>query len=56
MYIIMIIAILIVFIVLILSVLTTSKAYTYKHKVDSVDNNPYLKEVERELDEQKDTH
>jgi hypothetical protein len=44
----------IVIIVLILAVGTTSKAYTYKHTVDPVENNPYLdqeKENEHEQDQ-----
>ncbi|WP_110114207.1 YtzI protein [Bacillus sp. CGMCC 1.16541] len=41
-YTILIISILIVAIVLILSVVTTSKAYDYKHTVDSLENNPNL--------------
>jgi uncharacterized protein YpmB len=39
MYTVLIISIIIVIIVLILSVVTTSKAYQYKHTVDPVDNN-----------------
>ncbi len=32
----------IVLVVLLLSVLTTSKAYSYKHTVDPIENNPHL--------------
>ena len=39
----MIIAIIIVLIVLLLSVLTTSKAYKYKHTVDPIEDNPHFK-------------
>lgn len=46
-----IISIIIVFVVLILSVLTTSKAYQYKHTVDPV-NKP--KEKSNELDSSDD--
>lgn len=52
----MIIGILIILIVLVLSVLTTSKAYTYKHKVDALENNPnisdddVLKNVDKKVD------
>ncbi|MDN3015889.1 YtzI protein [Paenibacillus sp. BSR1-1] len=37
-----IVGVLIVLIVLFLSVVTTSKAYTYKHTVDPVENNPNI--------------
>jgi heme/copper-type cytochrome/quinol oxidase subunit 2 len=46
MYIILVISIIIVLVVLLLSVITTSKAYTYKHTVDPIDNNPHLKKQE----------
>lgn len=39
MYTVLIISVIIVFIVLVLSVVTTSKAYQFKHTVDPVDNN-----------------
>lgn len=39
-----IIGVLIVLIVLFLSVVTTSKAYTYKHTVDPLENNPNVSE------------
>lgn len=38
----MIICIVIVFVVLLLAVVTTSKAYSYKHSVDPLENNPHL--------------
>jgi flagellar basal body-associated protein FliL len=41
--IILIVSIVIVFVVLLLAVLTTSKAYSYKHTVDPLDNNPNIK-------------
>jgi FtsZ-interacting cell division protein ZipA len=44
MYTILIISIIIVIVILVLSLLTTSKAYEYKHTVDSIKDNPYLKE------------
>jgi hypothetical protein len=37
----------IVAVVLLLSVLTTNKAYSYKHSVDSISENPY-KETDKE--------
>ncbi|WP_226677641.1 YtzI protein [Mesobacillus jeotgali] len=39
MYTVLIISVIIVIIVLILSVVTTSKAYQYKHTVDPIDQN-----------------
>jgi uncharacterized protein YpmB len=39
MYTVLIISVIIVIIVLVLSVVTTSKAYQYKHTVDPVDSN-----------------
>jgi uncharacterized protein YpmB len=39
-----IVGVLIVFIVLFLSVITTSKAYAYKHTVDPLKNNPNTSE------------
>ena len=40
MYTIFVVCIVIVIVVLILAVLTTSKAYSYKHTVDPIENNP----------------
>jgi hypothetical protein len=40
---ILVVSIVIVFVVLLLAVLTTSKAYSYKHTVDPLDNNPNIK-------------
>ncbi|MCM3706836.1 MULTISPECIES: YtzI protein [Cytobacillus] len=37
-----IVGVLIVLIVLFLSVITTSKAYKFKHTVDSLENNPNI--------------
>jgi len=42
MYTVLVVGVIIVIIVLLLAVLTTSKAYSYKHTVDSLDNNPYV--------------
>lgn len=44
----LIISIIIVLIVLILAVTTTSKAYTYKHTVDPIKDNPHLQSNEDE--------
>ena len=43
---ILVISIIIIFIVILVSVLTTSKAYTYKHTVDPLENNPHLDSTE----------
>jgi cell division protein FtsL len=57
MYTVAVICIIIVIVVLILSVVTTSKAYTYKHTVDPLDDNLNLdqetKEDEHNLDQKK---
>ena len=45
MYTIFIVCIVIVIAVLLLSVLTTSKAYSYKHTVDPLENNPHVDQV-----------
>jgi hypothetical protein len=49
----LIISIIIVLIVLILAVTTTSKAYTYKHTVDPIEDNPHLQARPTEEKEQK---
>ncbi|MDP4106432.1 MAG: YtzI protein [Bacillota bacterium] len=41
-----VVCIVIVIIVLLLSVITTSKAYSYKHTVDPLENNPHLNQEE----------
>ncbi|MBT2724594.1 YtzI protein [Neobacillus sp. C211] len=56
MYVVAVICIIIVIIVLLLAVGTTSKAYTYKHTVDPIENNPYLdqeKDQEHNQDQNK---
>ncbi|WML25225.1 YtzI protein [Neobacillus sp. OS1-33] len=52
MYVVAVICIIIVIVVLILAVGTTSKAYTYKHTVDPLENNPHL-EQEHNQDQNK---
>jgi cell division protein FtsL len=47
MYTILIICIVIVIVILLLSVLTTSKAYDYKHSIDSLEENPHLHPSDR---------
>lgn len=44
----LIISIIIVFVVILLTAVTTSKAYQYKHTVDDLEENPYLKDLENE--------
>ncbi|MEH7304339.1 YtzI protein [Neobacillus drentensis] len=51
MYVVAVICIIIVIVVLLLAVGTTSKAYTYKHTVDPIENNPYLDQEKEEHDE-----
>ncbi|MEY2193557.1 YtzI protein [Neobacillus sp. BF23-41] len=56
MYVVAVICIIIVIVILLLAVGTTSKAYTYKHTVDPIENNPYLdqeKEQEHNQDQNK---
>jgi flagellar basal body-associated protein FliL len=43
-----IVCIVIVIIVLLLSILTTSKAYSYKHIVDPLENNPHLNQEDEQ--------
>ncbi|RIW35633.1 YtzI protein [Bacillus salacetis] len=38
----LVISIILIFIIILVSVLTTSKAYDYKHTVDPIENNPHL--------------
>lgn len=45
---ILVVSIVIVFVVLLLAVITTSKAYSYKHTVDPLDNNPNIKNEKSE--------
>ncbi|RAK21095.1 tumor necrosis factor receptor superfamily member 19 [Anoxybacillus vitaminiphilus] len=54
MFTILIISIIIVLIVLVLSVATTSKAYKYKHTIDSLDNNPHLQNKNDNTQENND--
>ncbi|MFP5114619.1 YtzI protein [Bacillaceae bacterium C204] len=56
MYVVAVICIIIVIVVLLLAVGTTSKAYTYKHTVDPLENNPHLdheKNQETDHDQKK---
>ncbi|MED3570675.1 YtzI protein [Cytobacillus praedii] len=49
------ISVIIIAIVIFLSVITTSKAYTYKHTVDTIDENPYKNEHTAEQENDKKT-
>jgi cell division protein FtsL len=42
-----VVCIVIVIIVLLLSVITTSKAYSYKHTIDPLENNPHLNQEDQ---------
>jgi hypothetical protein len=48
MYTVLIVSVIIVIVVLLLAALTTSKAYSYKHTVDPIENNPYLNQDDQE--------
>jgi hypothetical protein len=47
MYTVLVVGIIIVLVVLLLAVTTTSKAYSYKHTVDSLEDNPYKDQEEK---------
>jgi cell division protein FtsL len=47
------VCVVIVIIVLLLSVITTSKAYSYKHTVDPLENNPHVDQENQEKKPQK---
>ena len=47
MYTVFVVCIVIVIVVLILAVITTSKAYSYKHTVDPLENNQNLNEEQQ---------
>lgn len=48
MYTVLVVSIIIVIVILLLAALTTSKAYSYKHTVDPLENNPYLNQDNQE--------
>lgn len=56
MNIVLIISVIIVFVVLLLAVLTTSKAYTYKHTVDPLENNPNIHDGHNEINTSVDNN
>jgi flagellar basal body-associated protein FliL len=51
MYTIFVISIVIIIVVLLLAVITTSKAYSFKHTVDPLDDNPYVNNDKKEENE-----
>jgi hypothetical protein len=53
MYTIFVVCIVIVIVVLLLAVLTTSKAYSFKHTVDPIENNPYIDQEKNKEHEEK---
>lgn len=53
--IVMIISIVIIFGIILLSALTTSKAYSYKHTIDPIENNPNIKTEETEGPKRSDS-
>ncbi|WP_082692928.1 YtzI protein [Bacillus sp. FJAT-29814] len=48
MYTVMVVSFIIVIVVLLLAVITTSKAYGFKHTVDPLENNPHLDQTSDE--------
>ncbi|MED4223886.1 YtzI protein [Neobacillus cucumis] len=56
MYTVIVVGIIIVMVILLLAVTTTSKAYSYKHTVDSLDNNPYMDPEEKQKQEDEYKH
>lgn len=53
MYTVLVICVIIVIVVLLLSVLTTSKAYQYKHTVDELKDHAYIEKPESTHEEEK---
>lgn len=55
-YTIFVVCVIIVIVVLLLSVITTSKAYTYKHTVDPLENNPniYIENNENQMEKKEE--
>ena len=54
MYTVLVVCVIIVVIILLLAALTTSKAYSYKHTVDPIENNPHLQQENKETEENKE--
>ena len=53
MTVVLVVSIIIVFVVLLLAWITTSKAYSYKHTVDPIEDNPYFDQEKNEDHEKK---
>lgn len=52
----LVISIILIFVIILVSVLTTSKAYDYKHTVDPIENNPHIdNDEDKKEDETKHT-
>ncbi|MGF2617539.1 YtzI protein [Rossellomorea vietnamensis] len=51
----LVISIILIVIIILVSVLTTSKAYDYKHTVDPIENNPHL-DVDEDQNKSEDKH
>ncbi|MCL6573242.1 MAG: YtzI protein [Bacillus sp. (in: Bacteria)] len=47
MFTVLVISLIIIVLVLILSIVSTSKAYSFKHSVDPLENNPYLNQKKK---------
>ncbi|PKR84377.1 YtzI protein [Heyndrickxia camelliae] len=43
-----IISVIIIIVIMAAAVITTSKAYSYKHTIDPIENNPNIKNAEKE--------
>jgi hypothetical protein len=48
MFIVLVVSVIIVIVVLLLAAITTSKAYSYKHTVDPIENNPHFEQDSHE--------
>lgn len=50
---IIIIAVIIVIVILLLSIITTNKAYQYKHTIDPIEDNPHVADVHNQQKDQQ---
>ncbi|MEO2078464.1 MAG: YtzI protein [Bacillus sp. (in: firmicutes)] len=53
MYTVFVVCIVIVIVVLLLAVITTSKAYSYKHTIDSLEENPHINQLNQQGPDQE---
>ncbi|MDQ1144653.1 uncharacterized protein YneF (UPF0154 family) [Bacillus sp. SORGH_AS 510] len=53
MYTVFVVCIVIVIVVLLLAVITTSKAYSYKHTIDSLEENPQINQMDHQGPDQE---